>query len=98
MFLDTAELRANRRQMMTLPDWDLVLERFMAGNQLPILEGGGTVSAAAAEEVVDERYAVFDAGRREAERNEAAEMDDIEELRSIAAVSTRPKQRKIDHG
>ena len=87
MFLDTAELRASRRQVMTLSEWDWVLDRFLAGNELPILDSGGTISAADAREDVDERYAVFDAKRRATERAEAAKMDDITELRRIAAGS-----------
>ncbi len=89
MFLDTAELRASRRQVMNLLDWDRVLDRFLAGNELPILEGGGTVSAADAREVVDERYEVFDARRRETERAGADKADDLAELRRIAAGSRR---------
>ena len=87
MFLDTAELRASRREVMTLAEWDRVLDRFLAGNELPILAGSGAVSAADAKEVVDERYAVYDAVRRATERTEAAKMDDISELRTIAAGS-----------
>lgn len=93
MFLDTAELRASRRQVMTLSDWSRVLDRFLAGNELPILESGGTISAADAKEVVDERYAVFDAQRRWGERTEADKMDDITELRRIAAGS----HQRLDH-
>ena len=93
MFLDTAELRASRRQAMTLPEWDRVLDRFLAGNELPILKNGGTISATDAREVVDERYTVFDAKRRGAERAEADRMDDITELRRIAADSSHG----IDH-
>lgn len=87
MFLDTAELRASRREVMTLAEWDRVLDRFLAGNELPILESAGTISAAEAKEIVDERYVVFDAERRATERAEAAKMDDIAELRRIAASS-----------
>ena len=87
MFLDTAELRASRRQVMTSSEWDQVLNRFLAVNELPILDSGGTISAADARDVVDERYAVFDAKRRTEERAEAAKMDDITELRRIAAGS-----------
>ena len=32
MFLDTAELRARRREPMTLAEWNSVLDRFLAGN------------------------------------------------------------------
>ena len=87
MFLDTAELRASRRQVMTLTEWDRVLDRFLTGNELPILAGGGIVSAADAREVVDKRYAVFDAKRRAAEGTDADQMDDITELRRIVAGS-----------
>ena len=87
MFLDTAELRASRRQMMTLSEWDRVLDRFLTGNELPVLDSGGTISAADAKQIVDERYAVFDAERRATERAEAAKVHDIAELRKIAAGS-----------
>ena len=93
MFLDTAELRASRRQVMTLSEWDRVLNRFLAGNELPILDSGGTISAADAREVVDERYAVFDAKRRGGKRAETAKMDDITELRRIATRSTHALDR-----
>ena len=89
MFLDTAELRTSRREVMTLAEWDRVLDRFLAGNDLPILESAGTISAADAKEIVDERYAAFDAERRATERAETAKMDDIAELRRIAAGSHR---------
>lgn len=89
MFLDTAELRAGRRQLMMLADWDRVLDRFLAGNELSVLEGAGTVTAAEAREVVDDRYAVFDERQRAAESADAAKLDDIAELKRIAAVSPR---------
>ena len=85
MFLDTAELRANRRQTTRLAEWDGVLDWFLAGNELPVLRGTGGVSAEEAKAIVDRRYAAFEANRREAERTKAAAMDDIAELRRIAA-------------
>ena len=33
MFLDTAELRVRRRQLMSLATWDRILDRFLAGNE-----------------------------------------------------------------
>ena len=85
MFLDTAELRAGRRQLMRLAEWDGVLDWFLAGNELPVLRGGGNISAEEAKATVDRRYTTFDANRGEAERTEAGAMDDITELRRIAA-------------
>ena len=93
MFLDTAELRAGRRQLMMLADWDRVLDRFLTGNELPILEGAGTVTAAEAREVLDDRYDVFAERQRAAERAEAAKMDDIAELKRIAASSHTPSPK-----
>ena len=88
MFLDTAELRASRRQMTTLAAWDRVLDRFLDGNELPVLRGAGTISATEAKGVVGERYEAFDATRRTAERVEHGKMDDISELRRIAGRPT----------
>ena len=87
MFLDTAELRVRRRQLISLATWDRILDRFLAGNELPILDDAGSISASRAKEIARQRYDAFDAKRREAERAEAAEMDDITELKRIAAVS-----------
>ena len=61
MFLDTAELRAGRRQLMRLVEWDGVLDWFLAGNELPVLRGGGNISAEEAKATVDRRYTTFDA-------------------------------------
>ena len=87
MFLDTAELRVRRRQLTSLATWEGILDRFLAGNELPILDDGGSISAAHAKDIARQRYGVLDAKRREAECAEAAEMDDITELKRIAAVS-----------
>ena len=93
MFLDTAELRATRRQVTTLTAWDRVLDRFLDGNELPVLEGVGAVSATEARGVVGERYEAFDAMRRATERSEHAKIDDITELQRIAA--RQPLERQI---
>ena len=87
MFLDAAELRASRRQTMRLVNWDTTLERFLASNELPILRGSGAISADGARRIVTERYAAFDAHRKAGERAFAEGMDDITELKQIAAAS-----------
>ena len=87
MFLDTAELRVRRRQLISLATWDRILDRFLAGNELPILNDAGGISPTRAKEIAHQRYDALDAKRREAERAEVAEMDDITELNRIAAVS-----------
>ena len=65
MFLDTADLRARRRQTMKLTDWEVVLDGFLRSNELPLLTNAGSVSAAQAERIAFERYENFDAQRRE---------------------------------
>lgn len=92
MFLDTADLRARRRQTMRLAEWEEVLDRFLASNDLPVLRNAGTVSAKQAEAIAHERYAEFDGKRREAERLEAASTEDLTELERIADASKGRKK------
>lgn len=97
MFLDTAELRARRRQTMKLAEWEGVLDAFLLSNDLPTLRTAGTVSAAQAEQIAHERYTVFDTKRKEAEQLAATHANDIAELERIAEVSKgREKNGDID--
>lgn len=83
MFLDTAELRTSRRQVMHLSEWETVLDTFLSANELPLLRNAGSVSAKRAEAIVHERYGVYDAKLKEVERIEAARTDELEELEKI---------------
>ena len=96
MFLDTAELRASRRQGMRLADWDGVLDTFLTSNELPKLHGAGTVSAKQAEKIAHGRYAAFDAKRKDAARKAAIEVDDLEELKRIADGAKAGKTGRRD--
>ncbi|SIS91585.1 virulence RhuM family protein [Phaeovulum vinaykumarii] len=96
MFLDTAELRASRRQGMRLADWEGVLDTFLSANELPKLHGAGTVSARQAEQIAHDRYAAFDAKRKEAARQAVAEANDLEELQRIADVAKVGKRGRRD--
>jgi hypothetical protein len=88
MFLDTADLRARRRQTMRLADWEVVLDGFPRSNELRSLKNAGRVSAAQAEKIAAERCEAFDAQRNE--RIAAGERSDISELeRIVKRVSTR---------
>ena len=90
--LSTAELRAARRRPMRLSDWERAFEDFLAMSELPRLPGAGSVSAAGAERVAHERYAEFDAKRKEAERQVAAETGELEELKRIADATKAGKK------
>jgi hypothetical protein len=93
MFLDTAELRASRRQTMRLAEWEGVLDTFITSNELPLLRNAGRVSARRAEQIAHARYVEFETKRRDAERLAAEQTDDLAELERIAKAS---KGRKKD--
>lgn len=89
MFLDTADLRARRRQTMRLSDWEGILEGFLQINDLPSLANAGSVSATQAERVAHKRYEAFDAQRKE--QLVAGEQSDIVELEKIASQSKQER-------
>lgn len=91
MFLDTADLRARRRQTMRLSDWEGILEGFLQMNDLPLLANAGSVSATQAERIAHERYEAFDMQRKD--QLSAGEQSDIVELEKIAETSKSIKKR-----
>ena len=94
MFLDTADLRARRRQTMRLSDWEGILEGFLQMNDLPLLANAGSVSATQAERVAHERYEAFDAQRKE--QLASGEESDIVELQRIAESGNLLRRRAKD--
>ena len=91
-FLNTAELRASRRQTMRLAEWEGVLDTFLDSNELPKLRNAGSVTAKRAETIAHERYAEFDGNRKEAKRREVESAGDLKELERIAKASKRWKK------
>ena len=89
MFLDTADLRARRRQTMKLTEWEVVLDGFLRSNELPLLLNAGSVSAAKAEKIAFNRYETFDTQRKE--QLAAGEQSDIVELEKIAYAQRQLK-------
>ena len=77
------------RKTMTMRDWEDRLDVFLTFNERELLTHAGQVGEAVAEELAAQRYAEFDAGRRQQEREAADEEDQraIEELR-----------RQVPHG
>ena len=84
MFLDTMELRAQRRQTIRLEEWDAVLDTFLKANEMPVLDGAGSLTKKRADAIAHQAYETFDAGRKAAEREEAEALDELEELQRIA--------------
>ena len=64
MFLDMAEFRAERRTNIRMADWNGFLTKFLADNELPTLEGHGTITRESGERHAAEQYTRFSEERR----------------------------------
>lgn len=87
-FLDLATDRAQRRQQTTMAEWTRFVDDYLKLAERPVLTHAGSVSHDRMEQVVGQRYAEFDATRREAARRDAEqehEHEVEEELRRIAS-------------
>lgn len=82
IFLEQAELRVKQQRDLTLDFWRNNVDRMLAFNDQPVLEGAGSVSRNEMERVAYERYETFDQQRRlaEAEEADAADLREIEQL------------------
>ncbi|KXV35158.1 2-hydroxyacid dehydrogenase [Gluconobacter thailandicus] len=78
MFLDTAELRTQRRRTIQLKEWEGVLDTFLKSNEFPVLHGPGSRSQTQAKTVAHQRYETFDAGRKLANRKKTENEPDID--------------------
>jgi len=81
-FLDFAEGRARRRQTTLMADWITQTDRFVEFQEYPVLTGAGSVTHSHVEQIVAERYAEWDAQRRELESQRAA-ADEISDLDAL---------------
>jgi hypothetical protein len=88
MFLDQAEFRAKRRQVVYMADWEIWLNKFLNDQELPVLTHAGRVRSDAAKAHAENQYELFHAHRLalEAANDEAT---DIEELEVRAAKGIR---------
>lgn len=93
LFLDTAELRARRRQTMRLADWEVVLDTFLQANELPKLRHAGSVSRERAVSVAERHYESFDDARKQAEKQTDLEISELEELEKIAKSAKKEKPK-----
>lgn len=81
-FLDFAEDRARRQEQLTMATWAGQTKRFLEFDERPVLNGPGKVSHAAMEKSTGERYAAFDADRRQVEAHDAdaQHFDEVERI------------------
>ncbi|MGB6220701.1 virulence RhuM family protein [Haloferula sp.] len=89
IFLEQAELRAKQQQDLTLDFWRSSVDRMLASNDQPLLNGPGSVSHEDMKTIAAERYDSFDAKRREQEAIEA----DAEDLKAIEDLEKDLKRK-----
>lgn len=82
IFLEQAELRVKRQKDLTLGFWRDNIDRMLAFNDQPVLEGAGAVSRDGMQEIAHARYAQFDQQRR-IDEAKAADADDLKELEQL---------------
>ena len=90
IFLEQAELRAKQRQDLTLDYWRSTVDRMLASNDQPLLDGPGAVSREKMKAIIETRYEEFDASRR---RHEAIGAD-AEDLKAIEDLEKDLKRRE----
>ena len=90
IFLETAELRAKRRQDIPMRFWIENVGQIVASNGFALLEGAGTVSRVQMEAGTDARWLGFEQQRKKDEARAADAVDEAE----LAALENRIKGRK----
>jgi hypothetical protein len=86
MYLDFAELQAQRRIPMQMSDWVTRLDDFLAFNQYNVLKHAGKVAAEMAKTLAEKEFAAFEATQPE---NELSDFDK-EVAKTLGAASNTP--------
>ncbi|MGJ8642216.1 MAG: virulence RhuM family protein [Luteolibacter sp.] len=89
IFLEQAELRAKQQKELTLDYWRSSVDRMLASNDQPLLDGSGNVSHETMKAIAAERYESFDGERRSLEAREA----DAEDLKAIEDLEKDLKRK-----
>ena len=90
IFLESAELRVKNRNDLTMGFWRNNVDQLLTFNGFDILPNTGKISNKDMEQLVGERYMVFDARRKKADA-EAADREDLAELNEIEAAVIRKR-------
>jgi Virulence protein len=89
IFLETAELRAKRRQEIPMRFWMENVGQIISSNGFPLLTNTGSVSHEQMEAHTSERYLAFDEQRKQQEARAADAADEAE----LAALENKIKRR-----
>jgi len=93
MWLDAAEFRMLRRQQIHTQDWDGYLDKFLADNELPVLEGTGKISHEQAKQLAETAYDIYEQKRRQ-EKEAEAEANYLDSLQhSVKLVAAKRKKQ-----
>jgi hypothetical protein len=88
MYLDYAEDQAARRSAMTMVIWADKLDAFLAFNDRAVLTHAGKLRMEVAQQLAEDRYAVFDAARNRANAAQA-DADDMAAIEKLAKAATK---------
>ena len=91
IFLESAELRVKNRNDLTIDYWRNNVNQLLMFNDYEVLQGAGSISQKAMEQIVGERYLAFDA-RRKAEDAAQADRDDLAELENMEKMVAKRKK------
>ncbi|HHZ15494.1 MAG TPA: virulence RhuM family protein [Candidatus Cloacimonetes bacterium] len=93
MFLDHAELKIIQRELIYTKEWEDILDKFLASNEVLVLEGAGKVSHNAARQIAETEYDSFAQKRRAAKEKEAESryLDDLQN--TVKLVENKRKKR-----
>ncbi|MDD3609683.1 MAG: virulence RhuM family protein [Halothiobacillaceae bacterium] len=89
IFLETAELRAKRREEIRMAFWQENVGQIITANGFPLLSGAGSVSHARMEQKVGTLFLDYDQRRKTQEAQAADAQDDAE----LKALESRIKHR-----
>ena len=89
IFLEQAELRAMKRQQLTLDYWRKNVDQLLAFSERPVLANSGSISAEQAKAIAHECYDTFDTRRREAEALGA----DAEDMKALEEIEKQAKDQ-----
>lgn len=84
IFLEQAELRVKQQKTLTLDYWRSSVDRMLASNDQPLLDGSGSISNELMKSIIAERYDTFDAQRRKHD--------------ALQAVNAKLSQCNVDSG
>ncbi|WP_299761223.1 virulence RhuM family protein [uncultured Pontibacter sp.] len=89
MYLDFAELQAERQVLMTMEDWVVKLDAFLQFNDYQILKDAGKVSSEVAKKLAEGEYEKF---RVVQDREYTSDFD--KEVEKLKASSKKPNRRR----